>query len=68
MCKKKGFTKCCTRLTLALEKLQGSELEVEMLSISNVLSKIYRISSSFVGAGMLFQATHAFVYAEEEAK
>ena len=68
MCRKKGFVKCCTRLTLALEKLQGSELEVEMLSISNVLSKIYRMSSSFVGAGMLFQATQAFVYEEEEAK
>ena len=68
MCRKKGFSKCCTRLTLALEKLQGSELEVEMLSISNVLSKIYRMSSCFVGSGMLFQATQAFVYEEIEAK
>ena len=34
----------------ALEKLQGSELEVKMLSISSVLSKIYRMSSCFVGA------------------
>ena len=68
MNRKKGFTKCCTRLMHALEKLQGSELEVEMLSISNVLSKIYRMSSCFVGAGMLFQATQAFVYEEAEAK
>ena len=68
MCRKKGFTKCGTRLTHALKELQGSELEVEMLSISNVLSKIYRMSSGFVGAGMLFQATQAFVYEEAEAK
>ena len=66
MNRKKGFTKCCTRLVTALEKLQGSELEVEMLSISNVMSKIYRMASCFVGAGMLFQATHAFVYEEEK--
>ena len=68
MNRKKGFTKCCTRLTHALEKLQGSDLELEMLSISNVLSKIYRMSSCFVGAGMLYQATQAFVYEEMPAK
>ena len=68
MRRKKGFIKFCTRLTNALETLQGSEIEVEMLSISNVLSKTYRMSSCFVGAGMLFQATQAFVYEEVEAK
>ena len=39
-----------------------------MLSISNVLSKIYRMSSCFVGVGMLYQSTQAFVYEEAEAK
>ena len=68
MRRKKGFIKCCTRLTNALETLQGSEIEVEMLSILNVLSKIYRMSSCFVGAGMLFQATQACVCEEEVAK
>ena len=67
MDRRKAFAKCCTRLTHALEKLHGSELEVEMLSISNVLSKIYRMSSCFVGAGILFEATQAFVYEEAEA-
>ena len=68
MTRKIGFSKCCKRLTTALDTLQGSDLEIEMLSISKVLSKIFRMSSSFVGAGMLYQATKAFVYEEEQAK
>ena len=68
MGRKKGFSKCSTRLTTALDTLQGSDLEIEMRSISNVLSKIYKMSSAFVGAGMLYQATQAFVYEEMEAK
>jgi hypothetical protein len=68
MRRKKGFSKCSTRLTTALDKLQDSDLEIEMRSISNVLSKIYKMSSAFVGAGMLYQATQAFVYEEMEAR
>ena len=48
--------------------MQGSDLEIELLSVSNVLSKFFRMSSCFVGAGMLYQATKAFVYEEEQAK
>ena len=35
--------------------MQGSDLEIELLSVSNVLSKFFRMSSCFVGAGMLYQ-------------